>query len=407
MRIGLFTDTYPPFINGVSTSVAMLKRALEQQGHTVYVVTVSNNALKHEYDEKERILKVAGIPIGIYDYRLSSIYPVTLINKMKKWNLDVIHSHTEFGVGILARLFAKQFNIPLVHTYHTLYEDYTHYITHGYFEKSSKKIVEYLTKFYCDKTANELIVPTNKIYSLFKEKYNFTKNIHIIPTGIEVDRFYEENINKKEVESLKKKLGLKKNNFTILFVGRLAEEKNVEVLINAHKKLVEYDNNIKLLIVGDGPDKEKYEQLSKSLGLEDNIIFNGKAAWEEIPIYYHACDIFSTASTTETQGLTVIEAMAAGVPPLCIDDDSFKGTVTDGLNGKIFKNEEQYITELKELYEDRKELSVYSKQARVQAEHCSSRAYASSVIEVYNRALKEKKEKQGLFKKIINFFKGE
>ena len=407
MRIGLFTDTYPPFINGVSTSVAMLKRALEQQGHTVYVVTVSNNALKHEYDEKERRLKVAGIPIGIYDYRLSSIYPVTLINKMKKWNLDVIHSHTEFGVGILARLFAKQFNIPLVHTYHTLYEDYTHYITHGYFEKSSKKIVEYLTKFYCDKTANELIVPTNKIYSLFKEKYNFTKNIHIIPTGIEVDRFYEENINKKEVESLKKKLGLKKNNFTILFVGRLAEEKNVEFLINAHKKLVEYDNNIKLLIVGDGPDKEKYEQLSKSLGLEDNIIFNGKAAWEEIPIYYHACDIFSTASTTETQGLTVIEAMAAGVPPLCIDDDSFKGTVTDGLNGKIFKNEEQYITELKELYEDRKELSVYSKQARVQAEHCSSRAYASSVIEVYNRALKEKKEKQGLFKKIINFFKGE
>ena len=407
MRIGLFTDTYPPFINGVSTSVAMLKRALEQQGHTVYVVTVSNNALKHEYDEKERILKVAGIPIGIYDYRLSSIYPVTLIYKMKKWNLDVIHSHTEFGVGILARLFAKQFNIPLVHTYHTLYEDYTHYITHGYFEKSSKKIVEYLTKFYCDKTANELIVPTNKIYSLFKEKYNFTKNIHIIPTGIEVDRFYEENINKKEVESLKKKLGLKKNNFTILFVGRLAEEKNVEFLINAHKKLVEYDNNIKLLIVGDGPDKEKYEQLSKSLGLEDNIIFNGKAAWEEIPIYYHACDIFSTASTTETQGLTVIEAMAAGVPPLCIDDDSFKGTVTDGLNGKIFKNEEQYITELKELYEDRKELSVYSKQARVQAEHCSSRAYASSVIEVYNRALKEKKEKQGLFKKIINFFKGE
>ena len=385
----------------------MLKRALEQQGHTVYVVTVSNNALKHEYDEKERILKVAGIPIGIYDYRLSSIYPVTLINKMKKWDLDIIHSHTEFGVGILARLFAKQFNIPLVHTYHTLYEDYTHYITHGYFEKSSKKIVEYLTKFYCDKTANELIVPTNKIYSLFKEKYNFTKNIHIIPTGIEVDRFYEENINKKEVESLKKKLGLKKNNFTILFVGRLAEEKNVEFLINAHKKLVEYDNDIKLLIVGDGPDKEKYEQLSKSLGLEENIIFNGKAAWEEIPVYYHACNVFSTASTTETQGLTVIEAMAAGVPPLCIDDDSFKGTVTDGLNGKIFKNEEQYISEVKELYEDKKELSIYSKQARVQAEHCSSRAYASSVIEVYNRALKEKKEKQGLFKKIINFFKGE
>lgn len=407
MRIGLFTDTYPPFINGVSTSVAMLKRALEQQGHTVYVVTVSSNALKHEYDEKERILKVAGIPIGIYDYRLSSIYPVTLINKMKKWNLDVIHSHTEFGVGILARLFAKQFNIPLVHTYHTLYEDYTHYITHGYFEKSSKKIVEYLTKFYCDKTANELIVPTNKIYSLFKEKYNFTKNIHIIPTGIEVDRFFEENVNKKEVEALKKKLGLKKNEFTILFVGRLAEEKNVEFLIEAQKKLVEYDDHIKLLIVGDGPDKQKYEQLAENLGLKDNIIFNGKAAWEEIPIYYHASNVFATASTTETQGLTVIEAMAAGVPPLCIDDDSFRGTVTDELNGRVFKNQEEYINQVIEFYENKKIIDAYSKQARVQAEHCSSRSYASSVLEVYQRALKEKKERTGIFTKIVNFFKGE
>ena len=407
MRIGLFTDTYPPFINGVSTSVAMLKRALEQQGHTVYVVTVSNNALKHEYDEKERILKVAGIPIGIYDYRLSSIYPVTLINKMKKWNLDVIHSHTEFGVGILARLFAKQFNIPLVHTYHTLYEDYTHYITHGYFEKSSKKIVEYLTKFYCDKTANELIVPTNKIYSLFKEKYNFTKNIHIIPTGIEVDRFFEENVNKKEVEALKKKLGLKKNEFTILFVGRLAEEKNVEFLIEAQKKLVEYDDHIKLLIVGDGPDKQKYEQLAENLGLKDNIIFNGKAAWEEIPIYYHASSVFATASTTETQGLTVIEAMAAGVPPLCIDDDSFRGTVTDELNGRVFNNQEEYINQVIEFYENKKIIDAYSKQARVQAEHCSSRSYASSVLEVYQRALKEKKERTGIITKIVNFFKGE
>ena len=407
MRIGLFTDTYPPFINGVSTSVAMLKRALEQQGHTVYVVTVSNNALKHEYDEKERILKVAGIPIGIYDYRLSSIYPVTLINKMKKWNLDVIHSHTEFGVGILARLFAKQFNIPLVHTYHTLYEDYTHYITHGYFEKSSKKIVEYLTKFYCDKTANELIVPTNKIYSLFKEKYNFTKNIHIIPTGIEVDRFFEENINKKEVEMLKKKLGFKKNEFVILFVGRLAQEKNVEFLIEAQKKLVEYDDHIKLLIVGDGPDKQKYEQLAENLGLKENIIFNGKAAWEEIPIYYHASNVFATASTTETQGLTVIEAMAAGIPPLCIDDESFRGTVTDELNGRVFKNQEEYVNHVTEFYENKKMIDTYSKQARVQAEHCSSRSYASSVLEVYQRALKEKKEKTGLFTKIANFFKGE
>lgn len=405
MRIGLFTDSYPPYINGVSTSVAMLKKALEKKGHTVYVVTVSNNALKYEYDEENHIVKVPGIPVGIYDYRLSRIYPVSMINTMKKWKLDVIHSHTEFGIGILARLFAKQFNIPLVHTYHTLYEDYTHYITHGYFDKSSKKIVEYLTKFYCDKTANELIVPTNKIYKLFKEKYEFTKNIHIIPTGIEVERFFEEKVDKKQVELLKRKLDLKRKDFVIIFVGRLATEKNVEFLLNSQEKLVKKHPNIKLLIVGDGPDKEKYETIAETLGISDNVIFNGKASWEEMPLYYHCADIFATASTSETQGLTVIEAMAAGVVPLCIKDESFAGTITDELNGRIFKTESEYQEQVLTFYNDPALRETYCKQARVQAEHCSSANYAERVLEVYNRALKEKPV--NIITKIVNRIKGE
>lgn len=409
MRIGLFTDSYPPYINGVSTSVAMLKKALEKQGHIVYVVTVSSHALKYEYDEKEKILRIPGIPVGIYDYRLSRIYPVSMINKMKNWKLDVIHSHTEFGIGILARLFAKQFNLPLVHTYHTLYEDYTHYITHGYFDKSSKKIVEYLTKFYCDKTAHELIVPTNKIYKLFKEKYEFTKNIHIIPTGIEVDRFFKENVDKKDVDLLRKKLDIKRKDFIILFVGRLAEEKNVEFLINAQKKLLDYNSNIRLLIVGDGPDKEKYEELAETLQLGDRVIFNGKAAWEEVPIYYQVADLFATASTSETQGLTVIEAMASSTTPLCIKDESFLGTITDELNGRIFETEEEYINEVIELVNDQNLRSRYNSQARIQAEHCSSRAYATSVLEVYERALKDKESeyRYGIISKIIKKIRGE
>lgn len=408
MRIGLFTDSYPPYINGVSTSVATLKRALEKQGHIVYVVTVSNNALKYEYDQEERIVKVPGIPIGIYDYRLSRIYPLSMINTMRNWNLDVVHSHTEFGIGILARLFAKQFNIPLVHTYHTLYEDYTHYITHGYFEKSSKKIVEYLTKFYCDKTATELIVTTNKIYKLFREKYKFEKNIHIVPTGMEVEKFFKENVNYKDVDRLKRKLGIQRKDFVILFVGRLASEKNVEFLINCQKELVKKIKNIKLLIVGDGPDKEKYEELSKENGLENNIIFNGKAAWEEMPIYYHCADLFATASTTETQGLTVIEAMASGVVPLCIEDEAFLSTVTADLNGIIFKDEKEYCDAVLKLYKDNQLRNKISNQARVQAEHCSSKTFADRVLEVYERAILDKKneEKFGIISKISKKIRG-
>ncbi len=408
MRIGLFTDSYPPYINGVSTSVATLKRALEKQGHIVYVVTVSNNALKYEYDQEERIVKVPGIPIGIYDYRLSRIYPLSMINTMKNWNLDVVHSHTEFGIGILARLFAKQFNIPLVHTYHTLYEDYTHYITHGYFEKSSKKIVEYLTKFYCDKTATELIVTTNKIYKLFREKYKFEKNIHIVPTGMEVEKFFKENVNYKDVDRLKRKLGIQRKDFVILFVGRLASEKNVEFLINCQKELVKSIKNIKLLIVGDGPDKEKYEKLSKEKGLESSIIFNGKAAWEEMPIYYHCADLFATASTTETQGLTVLEAMASGVVPLCIEDEAFLSTVTADLNGIIFKNEKEYCEAVLKLYKDNQLRNKISNQARVQAEHCSSKTFADRVLEVYERAILDKKneDKFGIISRISKKLRG-
>ena len=408
MRIGIFTETYTPYISGLVTSEVMLKNALEKQGHDVYVVTANLESFKYEYNEKEKVLKIPGLPTGIYDSRLTSIYPVRAVNKIKSWNLDVIHSQTEFAIGTFARLFAKQYNIPLVHTYHTLYEDYVHYITKGYFDKSSKKIVEYLSKFYCETTATELIVPTNKIYKLFKEKYKFEKNIHIIPTGIETERFYKENIDSKQVDDLRRSLKINKKDFIILFVGRLAEEKNVEFLINSQKELIKKYKNIKLIIVGDGPDKEKYEKLSKDLDLEDNIIFTGKVSWEDMPYYYHVADIFATASKTETQGLTIIEAMASNVVPVCMRDEAFQSMVAEDLNGLFFETEEEYQKQVLFLYENRDELQKIDKQARIQAEHYSSKNYADRVLEVYNRAIKEKQEENrfGIISKIIKTIKG-
>ena len=390
MRIGLFTDTYPPFINGVSTSVYMLKKALEKEGHTVFVVTLNNSSLHYQFEDNDTVIKVPGLPIGFYDYRVTTIYPVRALNVIRKWKLDVIHSHTEFSVGTFARIIARQYNIPLVHTYHTMYEDYTHYITKGYFNNSSKKIVEYLSKFYCDTTANELIVPTQKTYNLFKEKYGVNKNIHIIPTGIEVDRFFEENIDFSRVEKIRKKLKLDKKDFNIIYVGRLAEEKNVTLLIDAHKKIVDKYPNTNLIIVGDGPDIDAYKERRDKLGLNDRIIFTGKVPWEDVPYYYHLGNLFATASTSETQGLTVIEAMAAGLAPICIEDESFKNTVIDDLNGKLFHNKEEYIKTILELINDESKLSQLRNQARINAETHSSRFYAQQALVVYNIAIKNK-----------------
>ena len=407
MRIGIFSETYTPYISGLVTSEVMLKNALEKQGHEVYVVTANLESFKYEYDEKERVLKIPGLKTGIYDSRLTSIYPVRAVNKIKSWNLDVIHSQTEFAIGTFARLFSKQYNIPLVHTYHTLYEDYIYYITKGYFDKSSKKLVEYLTKFYCETTATELIVPTNKIYKLFKDKYNFEKNIHIIPTGIEVERFYKENINEKELEELKNTLKISKKDFVILFVGRLAEEKNVEFLIRSQKELNKKYKDLKLIIVGDGPDKEKYEKMVEDLGIDNNVVFTGKASWDDMPYYYHAADVFATASKTETQGLTIIEAMASNTIPICMRDEAFQSMVTEDLNGVFFETQEEYIKQIERLYKNKKELEKLNKQARIQAETYSSKFYAERVLEVYKRAINEKKQENrfGIVSKIAKSIK--
>ena len=406
MRIGIFTETYTPYISGLVTSEIMLKKGLEKLGHEVYVVTANLESFHYEYDEEERVLKVPGIPTGIYDSRLTAVYPLKAVNKIKSWNLDIIHSQTEFAIGTFARILAYQLDIPLVHTYHTMYEDYIHYITKGYFDKSSKKIVEYLTLFYCDKTATELIVPTKKTYDLFKEKYQVDRNIHIIPTGIELERFYTENIDKKKLASIKRKEKITKDDFIAIFIGRLAQEKNVVFLLDVMKDLVPSLPKLKLLIVGDGPDYDLYKEIIKKDHLENNVIMTGKVAWEEVPYYYHLSDIFLTASHTETQGLTVIEAMASSVVPICIDDESFKNTVIDGLNGRIFNNEKECKEIITELYNDSELTKKLSNQARINSDRFSAKYFAESVLDVYKYAIEHKKNRHSLINKFVDKVKG-
>lgn len=402
MRIGIFTDTYPPYINGVSTSIVMLKRALEKKGHQVYVVTVNPENYSYKYEDSDKIIRIPGIPIGIYDYRLTGVYPLRAIDTIKKWNLDVIHSHTEFGVGTFARIIAKQLDIPLVHTYHTMYEDYVYYITKGYFDGTSKKIVEYLTKFYCDKTATELIVPTKKTYDLFKNKYKVDRNVHIIPTGIEVDRFYREKYNKLDISDLKKSLKIKPDEKVILFVGRLGKEKCVDVLLEGQKNISKVFPKCKLVIIGDGPDADEFKNVARKLKIENKVIFTGKVPWDDIPKYYQMADLFATASNTETQGLTVIEAMAASIPVVCLDDEAFRMVVVDGLNGKLFKNKRQYVKVITNLLKDEKERKKMGRQARISADEHSSKYFAERVLDVYRIAMGISNDEEPPLKK--NFF---
>ena len=382
MRIGLFTDTYPPFINGVSTSVLMLKQGLEKLGHEVYVVTVNDESFS--YKEEDGVLKIPSFPIGLMNFRQSGIYPLKALKIIKKWKLDIIHSHTEFSIGTFARLISKQLNIPLVHTYHTMYEEYIYYITKGYFDSASKKLVEYLTLFLCDKTIDELIVPTEKAKELFKDKYKVKRDVYVIPSGIDTTRFYKENIDKNEIINLKKDLGLKKTDFIVLYVGRIAKEKSIDFLINSVLKQIP---KAKMIIVGDGPDIKDLIDLSKKEGLEDKIIFAGKAPWTDVPKYYSLCDVFVTASKTETQGLTVMEAMGASKPVVAIRDESFELMITDKKDGLFFDDEKSYVDMIYEVYKNKKLRDEISFNARLTADKYSPYNYAKNVLKVYEKVI--------------------
>ena len=143
------------------------------------------------------------------------------------------------------------------------------------------------------------------------------------------------------------------------------------------------------------------------MGIDKHVIFTGKASWEDMPYYYHAADVFATASKTETQGLTIIEAMASNVVPVCMRDEAFQSMVTEDLNGLFFETQEEYKKQIEFLYKNPKELSRIDNQARIQAEHYGSKNYAISVLDVYERAIKTKESEYrfGIFSKVYKRIK--
>ena len=396
MRVGIFTESYPPLVNGVSTSILMLQRALEKQGHEVFIITVSTEKTKKCVLEADgKILRLPSVNIAhLYDYKFTSVYPIKAINIIKKMNLDIIHTNVEFTIGMFARVVSVQLGIPLVHTYHTKWEDYTHYITKNIkvLDKVTKEAVKYLSVFFEDTTATELIVPTKKIYDLFKDKYRVKKNIHIVPTGIETERFYKENFSSKELNKLKRFLTIKRGDFVILTVSRIAKEKSIDKLIINHAKLVKEHPNFKLLIVGDGPDLDELKDLAKELHIEKNVLFTGKVLLNNIPLYYQLGDIFVTASTTETQGLTVLEAASASLPVVAINDESFRNSVINDLNGYLYKTDEEYISYINKIYEDRELYDRLSRQSRILSNDFSSDLFGSKILKVYETAIENYKK---------------
>lgn len=390
MKIGIFTDAYEPHISGVTTSIKMLKTALEKMHHEVYIVTANLDNNKFIYDKKNKIIYLPGIKTGIYETKLTGIYSKKAMKIIKEWNLDVIHSQTEFGVGYFSRIVAKKLNLPIVHTYHTLYEDYVHYVTHGHFDNFAKKLAIKITKYYCEKRCDELIVPTDKIKDLFINKYNIIKQVNVIPTGIDIDKFKITPSMKKNIQSIKNKYKIKDTDFIIGSVGRIAPEKSFDKLLYNIKDMIKVNTNIKVLLVGGGPDLDNLKELTKKLNLENYVIFTNKIDYDLVPTYFNIFNVVVSFSKTETQGLTIIEGLAASKPTLCIEDDSFRAMIEPNYNGYLFKNDTEFKDYIFKLMNDQKLYKDMATNARNSTYKYSKEVFAADILKVYHKAIENK-----------------
>lgn len=341
MKILITTECYLPTINGVVISIKNLKRELIRQGHEVRILTLSESRQSYAKDG-DVYVGSAGAEVIYPGARFTLTRRDSFLEELVRWQPEIIHSQSEFSTFLMARRLAKRLHIPIVHTYHTLYEDYTHYFSPV--EKWGKAMVAYLTRATL-KHVHGVIVPSEKIKALLQD-YGITHEIRVIPTGIDIEGFKVMGQASRR-EDLLASLGLPLQSRILLSVGRLAKEKNQDELLYYLKRLGHPE--LRLVFVGDGPWRSHLEALVRTLDLEAQVCFAGMIPHEAIAAYYQLGEVFVSASNSETQGLTYYEALANGLPLLCRKDDCLKAVIEEGLNGWQYETFEQFEAYLRTL----------------------------------------------------------
>ena len=339
MKILITSDWYSPAVNGVVTSVKNLRRGLEERGHEVRILTLSQTTRSWEQDG---VTYIGSVAAGLVypGARLRTALGGKYIRELVEWHPDVVHSQCEFSTFFLARRIAEELNIPLVHTYHTVYEDYTHYFSPSV--RFGKKAVAVFSRWAAAQT-DCVIVPTGKVRLLLHD-YGVEQPVFVVPSGIDLSRFSREP-DPWRMAVLRASLNIPQENLVLVSVGRLAEEKNVDELLRLRAEMGNVP--VTLLLVGDGPDRIRLEGATAGLGLEaPDVVFAGMVPAEQVADWYQLGALFVSASTSETQGLTYVEALAAGVPALCRADPCLEGVIREGENGWTYRDGDEFRRKL-------------------------------------------------------------
>ncbi len=310
MRIGLFTDTYFPQVSGVATSIRTLREVLMARGHQVYIFTTTDPQADPVLDRQEQIYRFPSIPfVSFPERRVTVIGWVKVLLIAKRLQLDVIHTQTEFSLGVMGHLVARELKIPCLHTYHTMYEDYLHYVANGRLIKP-QNVATILRTFL--KHVDGVVAPSDRVLTTLR-KYGIEAPIQVIPTGINLQRF-QAPVDPQTLLTLREQYGYDEQTPVMLSLSRLAFEKNIKGLIDAMPEIIQAVPQAQLLIVGDGPAKASLMRQVKVMGLQAHVQFAGEIKNQFVHRYYQMANVFVSASDSETQGLTYDEAVASDLP---------------------------------------------------------------------------------------------
>ena len=345
MKILITTDLYTVTTNGVVTSVKNLMEELEKKGHEVRVLTFSENM----HSRKDgNVYYIKSVTFPIYpDVRMPLSRAGKFVKEIVAWKPDVVHSQCEFfSYGYAARI-AKKSGAALVHTSHTLYEQYVGYVF------PSKRLGEKFVKWFSRnrlKKADNVIAPTRKVERALRG-YGLANDISVIPSGIRLEQ-HKVRITPEERAAKRQELGITDNQLVLINLGRLGTEKNIQELVKFFTEAIKTRQDMKFMIVGGGPAKEDLEKLAKELGVDDNVMFTGMVKPTEVQLYYQMGDVFVSASTSETQGLTYVEAAANGLPLLCREDPCIEDVVYEGENGYQYTCEKEFMDKIDTIIAD-------------------------------------------------------
>lgn len=364
MRVLITTDFYLPNLGGVTTVVLNERSTLTKLGHEVRLLTIGAERTS-SFEDGVYHLHASALKLFPDSYMTFSYHDPLLVDILA-WKPDVVHSNNEFFTMGYAHRIAKQLGIRLVHTCHT---DFTRYneqmrIRHHLWDQLMALVIQRRVRFA------HLIISPSEAHRSMLCRYGITKPMAVLPSGIDLERF-SQSPEPERLAQIRSSLGLASSDFVLISVSRLAAEKRLNLTIDAFFLLSLLHKEARLLIVGGGPKEASLKKQVRDLGLENQVMFTGFVAPDQIPLYYHIADLFVSSSIRESQGLGFIEAMAASMPVLLQEDGSLGFSIEEEGCGYLYGEARQFVTLVDNLIGDRKLLNSMGKRARIASERFS------------------------------------